>query len=80
MSNIIYRTMFFELWMRGVIVSAMIYRGVLSLSLSYILLLLETSHDISQAYETFYWYTYAHGCDQYRVITTIPETYHSLIL
>ena len=35
-------------WMIGVIVSALAYGGVLSLTLSYIPLLLKTSHDISR--------------------------------
>jgi len=42
-----------ELWMIGVIVSAIVYGGVLSLTLSYGPLLLKTSHDISRRMRNF---------------------------
>lgn len=44
---------YLELWMIGVIVSAVVYGGVLFLSLSYIPLLLKTSNDISRRMRNF---------------------------
>ena len=44
---------YLELWMIGVIISAMVYGGVLSLSFSYVPLLLKTSHDISRRMRNF---------------------------
>jgi len=42
-----------ELWMIGVILSAMVYGGVISLTLSYFPLLLRTSYDISRRMRIF---------------------------
>ena len=44
---------YLELYMIGVIISAMVYGGVLSLSFSYVPLLLKTSHDISRRMRNF---------------------------
>ncbi|KAF8809300.1 hypothetical protein BYT27DRAFT_7094663 [Phlegmacium glaucopus] len=46
-------SLYFELWMIGVIISAMVYGVVLSLTLSYIPLLLKTSYDISRRMRNF---------------------------
>jgi len=56
LSNGVYppgEAIYLELWMIGVIISAMVYGGVLSLSFSYVPLLLKTSHDISRRMRNF---------------------------
>ena len=42
-----------EVWMIGVIISAIVYGGILTLSLSYIPLLLKASNDISRRMRNF---------------------------
>ena len=56
LSNGVYQpgvAIYLELWMIGVIISAMVYGGVLSLSFAYVPLLLKTSHDISRRMRNF---------------------------
>ena len=60
-------------WMIGVILSAMAYGGVLSLTLSYIPLLLKTSYDISRSRRIFLlvYVTFMVAISTLHVITTI---------
>jgi hypothetical protein len=64
---------FLELWMIGVIVSAVVYGGILTLTFSYVPLLLKTSQGISRRMRNFLlvYVTFMVGISTVYIITTI---------